>query len=299
MKPNKKIIVTSCVAILFVALLRGCAVTSYHLPSTGMENSLYKNERILINKWSYGLRLPFMDIWGYHRWGEDKVKRNNIIVFNNPADNAEKSIGQRKVFIGRCIGLPGDTILIDSLYNVHPDRMISSDRKWFYSYPSERENEMLSLLVRLNMQKEEIVRKDSLNNIRSFSRYEYYLLQQAIDEDCWIHPLGNPENHNLPLVIPDSKTTVDVTPWNCTLLCNTLLLHEGRQASVKNDSLFIDGKHVTQCRFSKDYHWIVSDNPNNYSDSRLFGFVPKDHIIGKASYIWYSSHRKRIGKQIK
>ena len=51
--------------ILVVVLLRGCVMTSYLIPSSGMENSLFQGERILVNKWSYGLRLPLMALWNY------------------------------------------------------------------------------------------------------------------------------------------------------------------------------------------------------------------------------------------
>lgn len=93
--------------ILVVVLLRGCVMTSYLIPSSGMENSLFQGERILVNKWSYGLRLPLMALWNYHRWGDSPVEKEDIIVFNNPANLSESVISRREVFISRCIGVPG------------------------------------------------------------------------------------------------------------------------------------------------------------------------------------------------
>ena len=100
--------------ILVVVLLRGCVMTSYLIPSSGMENSLFQGERILVNKWSYGLRLPLMALWNYHRWADSPVQKEDIIVFNNPANLSEPVISRRETFISRCIGVPGDTLLIDS-----------------------------------------------------------------------------------------------------------------------------------------------------------------------------------------
>ena len=61
-----------------------------------MENSLYRGERILVNKWSYGLRLPFMSLWGYHRWTDKPVRKDDILVFNNPANlSQEQSIKEK------------------------------------------------------------------------------------------------------------------------------------------------------------------------------------------------------------
>ena len=104
-------------AILIVLLLRNGVATSYLIPSSGMEPTLYQGERILVNKCSYGLRLPFMQWWGYHRWGDCQVTQGDVLTFNNPANYKEKVISQREVFIGRCTGTPGDTLWVDSLFN--------------------------------------------------------------------------------------------------------------------------------------------------------------------------------------
>ena len=68
-------------AVVVVLLLRGFAFTSCLIPSTGMENSIFQGERILVNKWSYGLRVPFMSLFSYHRWCESPVRQQDIVVF--------------------------------------------------------------------------------------------------------------------------------------------------------------------------------------------------------------------------
>ena len=78
-------------AVVVVLLLRGFAFTSCLIPSTGMENSIFQGERILVNKWSYGLRVPFMSLFSYHRWCESPVRQQDIVVFNNPAGIRELS----------------------------------------------------------------------------------------------------------------------------------------------------------------------------------------------------------------
>jgi signal peptidase I len=80
MKKGCKIAITIVGVALVVVLLRGCVATSYLIPSSGMENSLYQGERILVNKWSYGLRLPFMKLWGYHRWADSPVQKEDTSV---------------------------------------------------------------------------------------------------------------------------------------------------------------------------------------------------------------------------
>ena len=243
-------------AVVVVLLLRGFAFTSCLIPSTGMENSIFQGERILVNKWSYGLRVPFMSLFSYHRWCESPVRQQDIVVFNNPAGIREPIIDRREIYISRCLGVPGDTLLVDSLFSViSPEAQFNPDKKRLYSYPASKENLITSLMHTLSITNDGLMGSNDSTHVRSFIRYEYY-------------------------------------PWNITLLRNTLVMHEGKQAEIKNDTLYVDGKPTQHCYFTKDYYWMGSNNTVNFSDSRLFGFVPQDHIIGKASIIWFSKEKE-------
>lgn len=291
MKGNFKWIIALTGAIVIVLLLRGFAFTLCLIPSAGMESSLFQGERILVNKWSYGLRLPLMSLFSYHRCGEQKLQKEDIVVFNNPANTEESAIDQREIFISRCVGVPGDTLLVDSFFSVVPSSDLSRpDRKRLYTYPKTKEQLIDSLLTLLSITPNELMGEDSVNHIRSFSRYEYYQLEQAMNGKNWIQPLQSDNGIKVayPLIIPVKGKAIRVYPWNRTLLRNTLVLHEGRQAEIKNDTLYIDGHPSQHCYFTKDYYWMTSNNSINLSDSRLFGFVPQDHVIGKASYILFS-----------
>lgn len=277
-------------AIVTVLLLRGFAFTSCLIPSTGMENSLFEGERIIVNQWSYGLRLPLMSVFSYHRWCERPVKKQDIVVFNNPAATQQPIIDRREIYISRCIGTPGDTLLIDSLFTVvSPEAQFNPDKKRLYSYPAGKEKLMVSLMNTLSIADDGLMGNNDSTHVRSFSRYEFYLLEQAINNQNWLQPLTEHRNNDpKPLIIPGKGKVLRVYPWNITLLRNTLVLHEGKQAEIKNDTLYIDEKPTQHCYFTKDYYWMGSNNSVNLSDSRLFGFVPQDHIIGKASLIWFS-----------
>ena len=58
--------------------------------------------------------------------------------------------------------------------------------------------------------------------------------------------------------------------------------------SEKDDGIYIDGKKVTQYTFAMNYYWLMGDNRYNSADSRIWGFVPEDHVVGKASMVWFS-----------
>ena len=280
-------------AIAVVPLLRGFAFTSCLIPSTGMENSLFQGERILVNKWSYGLRVPLMSLFSYHRWCERSVRQQDVVVFNNPAAIGQPTIDRREIYISRCIGTPGDTLLVDSLFSVSsPEAQLNPDKKRLYTYPAAKEQLITSLMQTLSITNDGLMGSNDSTHVRSFSRYEYYLLEQAISDQNWIQPLTEKSEKELkPLIVPGKGKALRVYPWNITLLRNTLVMHEGKQAEIKNDTLYIDGKPTQHCFFTKDYYWMASNNSVNLSDSRLFGFVPQDHIIGKASLIWFSKEK--------
>ena len=280
-------------AIAVVLLLRGFAFTSCLIPSTGMENSLFQCERILVNKWSYGLRVPLMSLFSYHRWCERSVRQQDVVVFNNPAAIGQPTIDRREIYISRCIGTPGDTLLVDSLFSVSsPEAQLNPDKKRLYTYPAAKEQLVTSLMQTLSITNDGLMGSNDSTHVRSFSRYEYYLLEQAISDQNWIQPLTEKSEKELkPLIVPGKGKALRVYPWNITLLRNTLVMHEGKQAEIKNDTLYIDGKPTQHCFFTKDYYWMASNNSVNLSDSRLFGFVPQDHIIGKASLIWFSKEK--------
>ena len=256
-------------AIAVVLLLRGFAFTSCLIPSTGMENSLFQGERILVNKWSYGLRLPLMSLFSYHRWCEQSVRQQDVVVFNNPAAIGQPTIDRREIYISRCIGTPGDTLLVDSLFSVSsPEAQFNPDKKRLFSYPATKEQLITSLMQTLSITNDGLMGSNDSTHVRSFSRYEYYLLEQAISDQNWIQPLTEKSEKELkPLIVPGKGKALRVYPWNITLLRNTLVMHEGKQAEIKNDTLYIDGKPTQHCFFTKDYYWMASNNSVNLSDS--------------------------------
>ncbi len=279
--------------VALIVLLQCFAFTPYHIPSSGMENSLFEGEHILVNKWNYGLRLPFMSLWGYHRLNPKPMKREDIIVFNNPANLSQQIIDNREVFIGRCIGLPGDTLIVDSLYSPISPEKSAPDQKFLYIYPRSKEKQLDSLMRILSIPNNKLLGQDSTKCVRSFSRYEYYLLEQTSQNSFHISLLNKEDTTEAfhPLIIPGKGKAIRVYPWNRTLLRNTLVLHEHKRAEIKNDTLYVEGKPVQHCYFTKNYYWVSASSSINLSDSRLFGLVPEDHIIGKAWLIWFSKEK--------
>lgn len=284
-------------AVVLALLVKTFAFTSCTIPSTGMENSLYQGERVLVNKWSYGFRVPF-STW---RWRERPVEKGDIVLFNNPNPRSpHTAVGSREVFISRCVGLPGDTLMLNDELLVTNDRVLSPDSKSLYEYPYMQEDTLQEAMSRVGIKDNRLVGYADGKYIRSFSHYEYYLLRQKLAGKVHLLPLYREEDggKSHPFVIPARGKAVKVYPWNVTLLCNTIVRHEGRQASVCGDTLLVDGKKVQTYTFSKNYHWMASNNPVNLCDSRLFGLVPDDHLIGKAWRIWFTSGQGRLFQEV-
>ncbi|NDV58018.1 signal peptidase I [Bacteroides sp. 519] len=262
-------IIVFATAIIFVLLLRGFVFTPYTIPSMGMENALYEGDRIIANKLSYRNKSP---------------KPGDLVVFNNPISD------KKEAFISRCVGVPGDTLLLDTLFNAISGWARSGpDRKNLYSYSRYRERQMDSLLNVLSITNNYLMGGDADAFMRSFSRYEYYLIEQALGEDNWVKCVQFQDTSMVKqLIVPGTGKTVTFENWNLTLYRNTILLHEGKQAEIINDSLFIEGQPANSFTFTKNYYWMMSNNTINMADSRLFGFVPAENLIGKAAFIWFS-----------
>lgn len=283
-------------AILIVLLVKTFAITSCSIPSTGMENTLYQGEKVLVNKWSYGWRIPFTA----SHFLPDKAKKGDVVLFNNPIPTDEETpVFARELFISRCVGVPGDTLMLDNEMMVTGQPTMNPDTKRLYDYPYQQEDTLLFTMKQLGIEGNLLVGYAEGRYMRSFSRYEHYLLKQRLGEALDIHPVQTADSTGIrPLIVPAKGKAVQIYPWNATLLCNTILRHEGRDASLKNDTLLVDGKPVTSYTFRKDYYWMASNNPVNLSDSRLFGLVPHDHLVGRATHIWFSSRKERIFQPI-
>lgn len=230
-----------------------------------------------------------------------RAEKGDILLFNNPhPQQVERGIEWRELFISRCIGTPGDTLMLDADLNCVGGEVLSPDAKSLYAYPVSSEDLMLTVLSVLGIKGNTLAGYTSDGGyIRSFSQYEYYLISQKLEGRIPLVPLDEKNRTEVhPYVIPAKGVPVKVYPWNVTLLCNTIVAHEHQPAEILRDTLYVKGKPVETYTFSKDYYWVASNDPVNICDSRLFGFVPEDHLIGKAWRIWYSSRKGRFWQRV-
>ena len=114
------VLALACAAV-FILLVRALAVTVYAIPDNLLAPHLVAGDRVLVNRWSYGLRTGGDSIFRYTRWMKSPVKKGDFIAFNSPADSTHR-ISARPVLMGRVVAVPGDTITAYGKRFVIPDR---------------------------------------------------------------------------------------------------------------------------------------------------------------------------------
>ena len=81
---------------------------------------------------------------------------------------------------------------------------------------------------------------------------------------------------------------MSLTPRNLALYERVITAYEGHDLRVEGDAVFIDGEAVSEYTFEQGYYWMMGDNRHSSADSRYWGFVPEDHVVGRAAFTWFS-----------
>ena len=248
----------------------------------------------------------------------EDIDVNDMIVFNYPADMPlVKPIDKKTNYVKRCLGVAGDTLQIKNgiVFLNGKKHNLPNRAKPEFSYHIISEKYPLSrkklakkgIKLQRDNFGETFTQRHGNNYIYPrvcmspkdttwlVSKYKNIKLISAIDDtpDSFIWPKSkgnewNADNYG-PIYIPKKGKTISLTKNNIDMYKEIIRIYEGNVLKIKNDSTFyINGNVTNKYTFKQNYYWAMGDNRHNSLDSRYWGFVPHNHIVGKPVFIWMS-----------
>lgn len=237
-------------------ILNNFVIASFLVPTGSMENEVMAGDLLFVNKFIYGgtspRNIPFTNVrlpW-FRVPAIRDVERGDVIVFVFPGYRDEVTPEDFTFYLKRCVALAGDTLQVIN-------RVLYVNRK-----PSPLPRNLL---------------------------FTYQRIEPAGQIDERIFPKGAPWNEDNygPLVIPKKGMVIHLTPGNIEAW-DTFIRREGHKVAVRGGQIEIDGKTATDYTVRRDYLFGMGDHRDNSLDSRYWGFIPKEDLVGSPLIVYWS-----------
>lgn len=249
-------VLTITVTLLVAFFLKTFVIEAFRIPSASMENTLHVGDFLFVNKFIYGAETPKtfpltnIEIPHFRLPALTLPHRGDVIVFEYPGDRDEKKPPRTVNYIKRCVAIGGDTLLIQN-------KIAFVNGREFLLPAQDR-----------------------------YARQSDFLPRESI---AGIFPKGssfNPDYYG-PIIVPYKGMILDLTngaieQWR------TFIEREDHRVEIAGDGVQIDDAHADTYTVERDYLFMMGDNRDNSLDSRFWGFVPKENIVGKAMFVYWS-----------
>jgi len=247
---------TILITLLAALLLKLFVVEAYRIPSTSMENTLQVGDFLLVNKLAYGLHIPPQIPFTETLHSSftfpifRSIHRGDIVVFEFPGNRGEVKPAESVNYIKRCIGLPGDKI------EIRFGKVFVNGTET--SFPEH-------------------------------GRMTTHPTDKAFQRNAELFPEGSAfsDVNYGPVVVPKRNEIIKIDPATFSRWY-IFIEREGHQVQFNADTILIDGTVTSSYRVQRNYYFVLGDNRDNSMDSRYWGFVPADHLIGEALFIYWS-----------
>jgi signal peptidase I len=259
---------------------------------------------------------------GYYQLCRDYGKKNVLANrMTNPrtgqkmfGDIVVRPVDKKENYIKRCVGIGGDVIEVREGQLFINDKMVDNPEQLQYDYHIKAKDRLNSKLlkdkydittehVKFSQSAGEYIIPLSADKLEALSKnpvidtiYRKISPKGAYNGINSSHPIfPNHKNYDWsednfgPLWIPKAGESIDLTLDNLPLYERSIRVYEGNQLYVKDNEIYINGAVTQSYTFKMDHYFMMGDNRHRSADSRFWGFVPVDHVVGKAVFIWFST----------
>ncbi len=315
-------------AVIAATIIRGLFIEAFTIPTPSMERSLLVGDFLFVSKVNYGARtpvtplsfpfahhtLPIVGTKSYLEWvklpyyrlpGLGEVERNDVVVFNYPMEDF-RPIDKQENYIKRCVGIAGDTlevrdarVYINGVGEEMPKEaqgsyMVKTDGSAFntktleslyiteYGQYAEEGNFIFTLT---KDQKDKLAKFSNVQNVQEAIRTRGQYLDYVFPHNPKLS--WNEDNFG-PVIIPAKGLKLNLNASNIEIYRRAIQVYEGNTVETRDDGIYINGQKTDSYTFNMNYYFMMGDNRHNSLDSRFWGFVPENRIVGKALFIWMS-----------